>query len=239
MTKNTNANRIYYLDKGSIDKTLEQYFNAFNWNIIRVNALHELVHVKNATAMLIHHSFVEDECLKMMKKLYTLSVPILIFDPMPNEEKCIDTLNQGADDYIHWPAKGRELHARIMAILRRMKRTMQEKKPIICFDRFKLHPSSRKLYDEQKQEIPLSSGEYDLLMLFLSKPQVVLNRDTLIQYAKLTQISAFDRRIDVQISRLRLKIERDRHRPLLIKTIRSSGYMLATKVTYLQDETTI
>lgn len=239
MSQNTNAYMIYYLDKGSIDKAIEQYFKAFNWNIIKVNALHELMHIKDATAILIHHSFVNEQCKKIIKQLYTLSIPILIFDPLPDEQKCIEMLNHGADDYIAWPAKGRELHARIMAILRRMKRTMQEKKPIICFDRFKLHPSSRKLYNEQKEEIPLSSGEYDLLMLFLSKPQVVLNRDTLVQYAKLNQISAYDRRIDVQISRLRLKIEQDRHRPKLIKTIRSSGYMLTTKVSYLQNDASI
>ncbi|MNE62489.1 Transcriptional regulatory protein OmpR [compost metagenome] len=79
--------------------------------------------------------------------------------------------------------------------------------------------------------IPLSAGEFDLLLVFLEHPQRILTREQLIDLARGQNHEAYDRSIDVQVSRLRRKIEPDSKRPDLIRTVRNGGYMFCAKVT--------
>ena len=98
------------------------------------------------------------------------------------------------------------------------------------FDGFSLYPDQRELRDPSGQSVVLTSGEYSLLLVFLQNPQRVLNRDQLLDYTKGREAGPFDRSIDVQLSRLRRKIEDDPKNPQRIKTVRGGGYVFTAKV---------
>ena len=163
----------------------------------------------------------------------TGDVPILMLTAKNDEIDRIVGIEMGADDYVTKPFNPRELTARIRAILRRTQggegrrpdgREVRCAHLIVNFDR-------RELRTVDGQIIDLSSGEYALLTVFLSRPQRVLDRDLLMDLAHGRQHNgAFDRSIDVQVSRLRQKIEPDPGNPVLIKTIRNGGYMFAAPV---------
>ena len=161
----------------------------------------------------------------------TSSVPILMLTARADEIDRIVGMELGADDYMAKPFSPRELLARIRAILRRAgnqePRTANEVRCahlVINYDR-------REVRTIDGTPITLSSGEYALLTVFLSRPQRVLDRDQLLDLASGRSLGgSFDRSIDVQVSRLRRKIEQDPANPTLIKTVRNGGYILAGKV---------
>lgn len=144
-------------------------------------------------------------------------------------------LELGADDYIAKPFGSRELIARIKAVLRRARSggppEKQGRSKQYVFDRWRLDVGSRELVNEQGVTVPLSTGEFDLLIAMLERPQRVLSRDQLLDLARGRAAGVFDRSIDTQVSRLRKKIERDPNRPRIIKTVWGGGYLLAADVT--------
>ncbi len=126
-------------------------------------------------------------------------------------------LEMGADDYLPKPFGSRELIARIRAVLRRGGHERAEaahaaKPKFYRFDRWTLDAGARALLRDDGVTIPLSTGEYDLLLALVERPQRVLSRDQLLDLARGRSASAFDRSIDTQISRLRKKIEADPER---------------------------
>ena len=141
-------------------------------------------------------------------------------------------LEVGADDYIAKPFNPRELVARIRAVLRRTAPAAAAPGPgtRVRFDEFVLDLDAHRLFHGDT-EIELSTGDFDLLSALVAKPQRVLSRDQLMDLTKGRSWEAFDRSIDVALSRLRRKLESDPARPVLIKTIRNAGYMLAVPVT--------
>jgi two-component system, OmpR family, response regulator len=93
-----------------------------------------------------------------------------------------------------------------------------------------LDPAARTLEDAEGRPVELTGGELDLLLALVQRPQRVLSREQLLDLARGRDAQAFDRSIDVQISRIRRKIEADPARPALIRTVRGGGYMLACQV---------
>jgi two-component system OmpR family response regulator len=140
-------------------------------------------------------------------------------------------LEVGADDYLPKPFNPRELLARIKAVLRRSRFADSAGAPgsgrLIEFDGWHLDTLKRELTDPTGVVVDLSSGEYDLLVTFLEAPQRVLSRDYLLDATKNRTLDVYDRSIDVQVSRLRRKIEAQGE---LIKTIRGAGYLFAASV---------
>lgn len=174
--------------------------------------------------------------LTLCKKISN-DIPVIILTAMSDDTDRIIGLEVGADDYLAKPFNPRELVARIKAILRRtqhMPRTQQSHRPqqeYLLFEHWKLNTLSRRLFSsEDDMEVSLSAGEYDLLLAFAENPQRVLSRDELLDITKNRAISPFDRSIDVQISRLRHKIEADPKNPQLIKTVRGGGYLFTAHV---------
>ena len=165
----------------------------------------------------------------------TSDVPIIMLTAVTEEVDRILGLEMGADDYISKPFNPRELLARVKAILRRS-RGGKEKSPlgvvqeIFQFAGWSLDKAKRRLTSPDQIEISVSSGEYDLLVAFLQRPQQVLSRDLLLDITKNREAGPFDRSIDIQISRLRHKIEEDPKAPQLIKTVRGGGYVLTAAV---------
>lgn len=162
------------------------------------------------------------------------NIPILMLTAMGEEVDRIVGLEIGADDYLHKPFSPRELLARIKAILRRaqnpMQKTVKKQNPIYYFMGWTLDTGTRRLIAPDQLEVSISAGEYNLLLVFLTHPQQVLSRDQLLHYTKSRSAGPFDRSIDIQISRLRYKIEEDTKNPSAIKTVRGGGYILAIPV---------
>ena len=125
--------------------------------------------------------------------------------------------------------------ARIKAVLRRSRDTSPidspgQKPRRYHFDRWCLDTGTRALLRNDDVTVPLSTGEYDLLIALVERPQRVLNRDQLLDLARGRSSAGIDRSIDTQVSRLRKKLERDPGDPLLIKTVWGGGYMLTPTV---------
>jgi DNA-binding response OmpR family regulator len=140
-------------------------------------------------------------------------------------------LEVGADDYISKPFHLREILARIKSVLRRVRPTSEAGSgEAIRFDGWCLDLGRRELKAPDGKEVPLTSGEFDLLVAFTKHPGRVLNRDMLMDLTRGRQWEVFDRTIDAQVARLRRKIEPDPRSPMMIKSVRGVGYVFATKI---------
>ncbi|MBL0546446.1 response regulator [Aeromonas jandaei] len=163
------------------------------------------------------------------------SLPIIMLTAMGEETDRIIGLEMGADDYLAKPFNPRELLARIKAVMRRTQADNQPAAETLTrdlrFDRWLLDINRRELVDEDGVGLSLSTAEFDLLKVFLERPQRVLSRDQLLDLARGREAAAFDRAIDTLVSRLRRKLERDPKNPELIKTIWGGGYMFSADVT--------
>jgi two-component system OmpR family response regulator len=158
--------------------------------------------------------------------------PIIMLSAMGGDADRIVGLELGADDYLAKPCNPRELLARVKAVLRRAdQRADQSAVDAACeFAGWRLDLVRRELRSAQGVVINLSSGEFSLLRAFVERPQRVLTRDQLLDYARGPHSEAFDRAIDVQISRLRRKLDDGDEGQDLIRTIRNEGYMFTPKV---------
>ncbi len=164
------------------------------------------------------------------------SLPIVMLTAMGEETDRIIGLELGADDYLAKPFNPRELLARVRAVLRRAGDAGHgdahaETGPrVIRFAGWRLEPARRRLLNPEGVEVPLTGGEYDLLLALLERANRVLTRDMLLDLLRGRQAGPFDRAIDVAISRLRRKLDDDGRHAQLIKTVRGGGYVLASDV---------
>jgi two-component system, OmpR family, response regulator len=166
-------------------------------------------------------------------------VPILMLTGRTEEADRVMGLELGADDYLTKPFSPRELLARIRALLRRARghATVAEtisKVRAFRFGTWELNVGLRRLKSDDGQSVELSNGEFSLLAAFLSSPQRVLSRDQLLELSRLHNAEVYDRSIDVQILRLRRKIEPNPARPKFIKTARGVGYSFQAEVEVLR-----
>jgi two-component system OmpR family response regulator len=143
-------------------------------------------------------------------------------------------LEMGADDYLPKPFHLRELLARVKSVLRRVQSRTgepgQTTRSHAQFAGWSLDLSSRELMSPGGEEVRLTTGEFDLLAAFVNNPNQVLSRDRLLDLARNREAGPFDRTIDVQVGRLRRKLEEDPQNPSLIKTVRGSGYIFTPTV---------
>jgi len=157
------------------------------------------------------------------------SMPIIILTGRKDDVDRIMGLELGADDYLTKPVNLRELLARIRTVLRRShahpsETSSAEKVRAYRFGGWELDLRSRKLTHASGSPVELTNAEFGLLTAFLRAPRRILSRDQLVEMSKGYDDDVFDRSIDVQILRLRRKIESNPSRPELIKTERGAGY---------------
>jgi len=138
-------------------------------------------------------------------------------------------LEMGADDYVTKPFEPRELLARVKSVLRRAQNTSEVSADgatkLVKFGEFSLNLESHQLLDQENQVVSLTSMEFDLLKAFAENPNKVLNRDQLLNLSHNRDWDPFDRSIDIRITRLRRKIEKQPSQPQIIKTVRGAGYI--------------
>jgi DNA-binding response OmpR family regulator len=163
------------------------------------------------------------------------TIPIVLLTGRSEEADRVMGLELGADDYVTKPFSPRELLARVRAVLRRyqVQATLPERdnaRRAFRFSGWELNLRTRRLTAPDGGKVELSNGEFSLLSALCRAPQRVLSRDQLLSMSRLHQSEVYDRTVDVQISRLRDKIERDRCNPALILTERGVGYRLACDV---------
>ncbi len=138
-------------------------------------------------------------------------------------------LEMGADDYVTKPFEPRELLARVKSVLRRVQNASEAGSDgaakLVKFGEFSLDLEAHQLLDQENQAVSLTSMEFDLLKAFAENPNKVLNRDQLLNLAHNRDWDPFDRSIDIRITRLRRKIEKQPSQPQIIKTVRGAGYI--------------
>ena len=179
-----------------------------------------------------------DDGLSLCRKLRTHATlsktPVIMLTALGDETDRIVGLEMGADDYLPKPFNPRELLARIKSVLRRAQGI-----PVIAeadetthyhFSGWALDVVSRQLTSPEGIIVPLSDGEYRLLRVFLEHPNRVLTRDQLLDLTRGRETVPFDRSIDVQVGRVRKRLNDTAAEPAIIKTVRGEGYIFAAKV---------
>ena len=167
------------------------------------------------------------------------NVPIIMISAKDDEVDRIVGLELGADDYITKPFSPREVVARVRAVLRRYAATMPTAVDAevldpngqrVAFDGGTLDPVRREFRATDGALIELTTAEFNLLEMFLARPQRVLTRDEIMNLLKGHDWSPFDRSVDSAVARLRRKIEPDAEQPRHIKTVRGIGYVFTSDV---------
>ncbi|MFO1129727.1 MAG: response regulator transcription factor [Rhodospirillales bacterium] len=162
------------------------------------------------------------------------TIPIIMLTAKGEDTDRIVGLELGADDYVAKPFNPRELLARIRSLLRRATARGHLDQPMggrkVAFADYVLDMQRREVASPDGVVIDLSGGEYDLLLAFIEHPQRVLSREQLLELSRNRSAEPFDRSIDVQVSRLRRKLEAGDRAVSLIRTVRGAGYLFLPTV---------
>jgi DNA-binding response OmpR family regulator len=162
------------------------------------------------------------------------AIPIIMLTGRSEEADRVMGLELGADDYLTKPFSPRELLARIRAVLRRRRPEVQQGRPegirAYRFDGWELNLNTRRLKGRDGRPVPLSNGEFGLLVVFLGAPHRMLTRDQLLDMSRLHGDDVYNRSVNTQVMRLRRKLETDPARPRYIRTERGVGYMFSAPV---------
>ncbi|MER8728894.1 winged helix-turn-helix domain-containing protein [Mesorhizobium sp. M1227] len=221
---------------------LTNYLESQNFRVSAVadsRAMSRVLNEKPVDLMILDMRLADEDGFDIMRQLGSpTEAPIIIITGHRCDEvDRVVGLELGADDYITKPFGLRELLARIRAVLRRSRSTQSQprgKKPIrYRFAGWELDMRMRRLRSAAGETTPLTAGEFNLLTAFLKSPQQILSREQLLAASRVHDEEVFDRSIDVQILRLRRKLEVNPSEPKLIVTERGAGYIFATAVEVL------
>jgi two-component system, OmpR family, response regulator len=226
-------------DDASLRALLTDYLSD---NELRVTAvasgreLHDVMARDTVDLVVLDVRLPGEDGMQIARKLReTSAIPILMLTGRAEEADRVMGLELGADDYLTKPFGTRELLARIRALLRRAQAQASvadtmAKARAYRFEGWELNVGLRRLKDPQGQPVTLTNGEFSLLAAFLCAPQRTLSRDQLLELSRLHNAEVYDRSIDVQILRLRRKIEPDPAQPRFIVTQRGAGYLFDATV---------
>ncbi len=170
-----------------------------------------------------------EDGLSVVRRLSGTGPPVVMLSAMGEDTDRIVGLELGADDYLAKPCNPRELLARVRAVLRRPRDDDPVSTQAMIFAGWRLDLMRREVSRPDGEVVTLSSGEFGLLKVFAERPGRILTRDQLLEAARGTDADVFDRAMDVQISRLRKKLDDGSGRDLIV-TLRGEGYMFDVKV---------
>lgn len=231
-------------DDASIRQLIVSYLGDHDIRVTAVESGREMAEVlarESIDLVLLDLRLRGEDGLRIAHELRSTSkIPIIIVTGRQDEADRVMSLELGADDYLTKPFSPRELLARIRALLRRsrMHSTLAEAVASIRAYRFagwELNVRLRRLVPPDGQVLTLGNAEFNLLVAFLSAPQRVLTREQLLDWSRLHNGEVFDRSIDVQIGRLRRRIEAEPRSPRLIVTERGAGYVFSASVETVRD----
>ena len=198
--------------------------------------MHRVLGTMNIDLVVLDRVMPGQDGLELCREIRTMSrVPVILLTLLGSDQDRILGFDVGADDYVQKPFNPEELLARIKAVLRRANelpmRNRLQAHDVLVFEGWVLDRTRRRLTSRDGIRVVLTDGEFDLLVAFAEHPQIVLSRDELLDLARGRSAIAFDRAIDMQIARLRRKIEVDPQQPRLIRTVRNKGYIFTPVVT--------
>ncbi|MBT4488745.1 MAG: response regulator [Rhodospirillaceae bacterium] len=225
-------------DEQDIRDTLREYLEIKNFRVTPAMdgaALREIIGSGETIDLIILDiSMPGEDGLTLARFIRESSdVPIIMLTAANDVMDRIVGLEMGADDYLSKPVDLRELFARVKTILRRTRLNSGDgalaatPKQQIRVGSCHLDLDAHRLFDKEGAEIAITAMEYDLLRAFVERPNRVLTRDQLLEFAHHKNWEPFDRSIDIRIARLRRKIETDPTKPRVIKTVRGMGYTYA------------
>jgi DNA-binding response OmpR family regulator len=226
-------------DDASVRAVIAEYLTKNDLRVTAVAGGKELSEVfarETIDAVILDLRLQGEDGMQIARRLREQStVPILMLTGLTDEADRVMGLELGADDYLGKPFSPRELLARIRALLRRAaaQATVADaiaKVRAYRFGNWELNIGLRRLKSAEGTSVELTNGEFSLLTAFLSAPQRVLTRDQLLELSRLHNAEVYDRSIDVQILRLRRKIEPDPSNPRYIRTERGAGYVFQAVV---------
>jgi DNA-binding response OmpR family regulator len=176
-----------------------------------------------------------EDGMNLARKLRDEStIPIIMLTGRSDEADRVMGLELGADDYVTKPFSPRELLARIRTVLRRRRAEVRQGRPegirAYRFEGWELNLNTHRLSAPDGAITVLSKGEFSLLVVLLGAPHRILTRDQLLDLSRLHNDEVYNRAVDIQIMRLRRKIEADPSKPRYIRTERGNGYVFSVNV---------
>jgi two-component system OmpR family response regulator len=230
-------------DDPSMRDVIENYLENQNFHVSTVpdgRGMARVLADKAVDLIILDLKLTNEDGLDLMRGLGGRSdVPIILVTGHRREETDrVLGLELGGDDYLTKPFGLRELLARVRAVLRRSeaaeRRSRKDAKRIrYRFAGWELNMRTRRLTSPTGKAIALTAGEFNLLLAFLRSPQQILSREQLLAASRVHDEEVFDRSVDIQILRLRRKLEINPSEPQLIRTERGAGYLFASAVEIL------
>lgn len=227
-------------DDPSIRDMLERYLGKQGFMVRAAGdstVMNQLMAVYSFDLVVLDLMLAGEDGLSLAKQIRERSnMPIIILSAMGDVVNRIIGLEMGADDYLTKPFNLRELLARIKSLMRRSELKngrSADGAAVVKTARFagwSLNRASREVWSNEIECINLTSGLFDLLLVFTTNPQRTLSREQLLDFVKGDSRYPFDRSVDIQIMRLRRKIENDPTNPRLIKTVHGAGYIFTPTV---------
>jgi DNA-binding response OmpR family regulator len=236
----TNIAHVLVVDEDpAVCKLVSEYLGNNDFRVTAVSTAPQVLDMISREAidiLLMEPRLRGEDGLRLTRAIRDSSrLPIVMVSGRAEEADRVMALEFGADDYVTKPFSPRELLARIRAVLRRSQTEVvapgrDEALRAYRFAGWELNVRLHRLLSPQLQQVNISRGEFSLLCAFLASPERILTRDKLLELSRLHRTEVYDRSIDVQIRRLRRKIELDPSRPQLIRTQRGVGYIFAAPV---------
>lgn len=225
-------------DDVEITRLLSRYFGAHGFRVSSVGdgvQMRQVLATQQVDIVMLDLGLPGEDGLALTRHLREhWHGPVIIITGRGETVDRVVGLELGADDYVAKPFDLRELLARVRSVLRRAGDATAVPSPRKsarrCFEGYALDMQSHSLSDPLGHDIALTTGEFALLRTLVEHPGQVLSRDQLMSHVHGREAGPFDRAIDVQIGRLRRKIEADPARPKLIKSVRGAGYLFASTV---------
>ncbi len=223
-------------DEPSIQSLVKRYFEKNGFAVSCAGSgseMRAILNIHPVQLVILDISLPDEDGFSLLEEIRTgCSMGVIMLTAKAELNDRLAGLNSGADDYLPKPFERSELMARSKAVLRRFSPTIDANpnRYNYSFGKWNLNTRTHQLTDKNDRLIDLSPAEYQLLLVFITYPRIVLSRDYLLQQTRGRPSSPFDRTIDVRVGKLRKKLNSDEYSKPLFETIRGAGYLLNSDV---------
>ena len=228
-------------DDEGLQTVVGHYLSGEGYSMLSARSGSELMAVlqdNTPNIILLDLTLPDTDGISLLAQLRGNAIPVIVVSGKTDTTEKIVCLEMGADDYLTKPFEMRELSARIKAVLRRAEdkapapanQSVEEAKTQTAFGDWILDRAQFQMFDANNRSADLTTGEYKLLEALVDAPNKVLSRERLFELTRESDYDSFDRAVDIQIGRLRKKLNDDPKEPQYIKTIRGVGYMFCGEI---------